>query len=121
MGSLLTSPLHSLREVRTYVQAMSFSEVLAPQSVTIDEWDEGTTFTIPFFLFPGESDVITPPESAKRFFDDVTAPIKEFALIENASHFAAFRRPDRFLDPCRHPPETGSSNSTRSGAQPGLA
>ncbi|MFD6104160.1 alpha/beta fold hydrolase [Nocardia salmonicida] len=97
MGSLLTSPLHSLREVRTYMQAMSFSEVLAPQSVTIDEWDEGTTFTLPFFLFQGDSDVITPPESAKRFFDDVTAPIKEFALIENASHFAAFRRPDRFL------------------------
>lgn len=98
IGSLLTSPLHSLREVRTYMKAMSFSECLAPQSVTIDEWAEGTTFAIPFFLFQGEHDVITPPQTAERFFDDVTAPIKEFALIENASHFAAFRRPGRFLD-----------------------
>ncbi|WP_227985002.1 alpha/beta fold hydrolase [Nocardia spumae] len=98
MGSLLTSPLHSLAEVRTYTRAMSFSECLAPQSVTIDEWAEGTDFAIPFFLFQGEYDVITPPRSAQRFFDDVTAPIKKFALIEDASHFAALRRPDRFLD-----------------------
>ncbi|MFD7846010.1 alpha/beta fold hydrolase [Nocardia sp. NPDC059764] len=98
MGSLLTSPLHSLGEVRTYVKAMSFSECLAPQSVTIDEWAEGTDFAIPFFLFQGALDVITPASSAERFFDDVTAPVKNFALIEDASHFAAFRRPDRFLD-----------------------
>ncbi|MEV3961928.1 alpha/beta hydrolase [Nocardia sp. NPDC050193] len=98
MGSLLTSPLHSLGDIRTYLKAMSFSECLAPQSVAIDEWVEGTTLAIPFFLFQGEHDIITPPDSAKRFFDDVTAPVKKFALIENASHFAAFRRPDRFLD-----------------------
>lgn len=98
MGSVLTSPLHSLGEVGTYLKAMSFSECLAPQSVAIDEWAEGTTLATPFFLFQGERDIITPPESAKSFFDDVTAPVKKFALIEDASHFAAFRRPDRFLD-----------------------
>ncbi|MGW4246101.1 alpha/beta fold hydrolase [Nocardia sp. NPDC004722] len=98
IGSLLTSPLHSLGDVRTYTKALSFSESLAQQSFTIDEWAEGTDFAIPFFLFQGALDVITPAASAKRFFDDVTAPVKHFALIENASHFAAFRRPNRFLD-----------------------
>ncbi|MFJ9371466.1 alpha/beta fold hydrolase [Nocardia sp. NPDC101769] len=98
LGSLLTSPLHSLGEVRTYTKALSFSECLALQSVMIDEWAEGTDFAIPFFFFQGEHDVITPAPSAKRFFDDVTAPVKKFALIEDASHFAAFRQPDRFLD-----------------------
>ncbi|MEU7895754.1 alpha/beta hydrolase [Nonomuraea sp. NPDC049152] len=98
VGSLLTSPLYSLRELRTYMKAMSFSERVAPESVTIDEWAEGTTFAIPFFIFQGERDVITPPEPVRRFFADVTAPIKDFALIEDASHFASFRRPDRFLD-----------------------
>ncbi|WP_433417566.1 alpha/beta fold hydrolase [Microtetraspora malaysiensis] len=98
IGSLLTSPLHSLRELRAYMKAMTFSERVAPESVTIDEWAEGTVFEIPFFIFQGEQDVITPPESARRFFDDVTAPVKDFALIEDASHFASFRHPDRFLD-----------------------
>ncbi|WSJ71909.1 lysophospholipase [Kitasatospora sp. NBC_01302] len=53
---------------------------------------------MPFFVFQGEHDVLTPPAPAKRFFDDVSAPVKEFALIEGASHFASFRRPERFLD-----------------------
>lgn len=38
------------------------------------------------------------PELARRFFDDVQAPIKGFAVIEDCSHFAAFRRPERFLE-----------------------
>ncbi|MFI6764587.1 hypothetical protein [Streptomyces sp. NPDC050355] len=41
--------------------------------------------------------MLTPTDRARRFFDDVEAPIKEFALIENASHFASFRHPDQFL------------------------
>ncbi|MEO3795888.1 hypothetical protein ABGB14_37305 [Nonomuraea sp. B10E15] len=98
VGSLLSSPLHSLRELPAYTKAMSFSERVAPESATIDEWAEGTTFAIPFFIFQGERDVITPPEPVRRFFDDVTAPVKNFALIQDASHFASFRHPDRFLD-----------------------
>ena len=98
LGSLLTSPLHSLRELRNHPKAMTFSEPLALESVTIDEWSEGTTFAVPFFVFQGERDVITPPEPARRFYDDVAAPVKDFALITGASHFASFRRPDRFLD-----------------------
>ncbi|WSA56739.1 alpha/beta hydrolase [Nonomuraea fuscirosea] len=98
VGSLLSSPLHSVRELPAYTKAMSFSERVAPESATIDEWAEGTTFVIPFFIFQGERDVITPPEPVRRFFDDVTAPVKNFSLIQDASHFASFRHPDRFLD-----------------------
>ncbi|MEU5540230.1 hypothetical protein, partial [Streptomyces sp. NPDC020362] len=31
-----------------------------------DERAEGTTFRLPFFLFQGDSDVLTPPEPARR-------------------------------------------------------
>ncbi|MFD8544870.1 alpha/beta fold hydrolase [Streptomyces sp. NPDC059649] len=96
--SLWFSPLHSLRELRTYLKGMNFSEQLGPEATGIDEWAEGTAFRIPFFLFQGDRDVLTPPEPARRFFDDVTAPVKDFALIRNASHFASFRHPDQFLD-----------------------
>ncbi|QFU86664.1 alpha/beta hydrolase [Amycolatopsis sp. YIM 10] len=98
IGSLLSSPLHSLRELPAYTKAMSFSARVAPESATIDEWAEGTTFAIPFFIFQGERDVITPPEPVRRFFNDITAPVKDFALIQDASHFASFRHPDQFLD-----------------------
>jgi pimeloyl-ACP methyl ester carboxylesterase len=96
--SLWFSPLHTLRGLRAYLKAMSFSEPLGLEAVAIDEWAEGTTFQLPFFVFQGDGDVLTPPEPAKRFFDDVTAPVKDFALIRDASHFASFRHPDQFLD-----------------------
>ncbi|MEU4040194.1 alpha/beta fold hydrolase [Streptomyces collinus] len=96
--SLWFSPFHNLRELRSYLKGMAFSEQLGPQATTLDERAEGTAFRLPFFLFQGDSDVLTPPEPARRFFEDVTAPVKDFALIEDASHFAAFRHPDRFLE-----------------------
>ncbi|MEU5612491.1 alpha/beta fold hydrolase [Streptomyces sparsogenes] len=96
--SLWFSPLHRLGELRRYLKGMDFSERLAPQTVAFDEWADGTDFQLPFFVFQGEHDVMTPPEPAKRFFDHVSAPVKDFALIRDASHFASFRHPDRFLD-----------------------
>ncbi|MER6048704.1 alpha/beta hydrolase [Streptomyces sp. NPDC001793] len=95
--SLWFSPLHTLRGLRAYLKAMNFSESLAHEAVSVDEWAEGTTFRLPFFVFQGDGDVLTPPEPARRLFDDVTAPVKDFALIRNASHFASFRHPDQFL------------------------
>jgi pimeloyl-ACP methyl ester carboxylesterase len=96
--SLWFSPLHTLRGLRSYLKGMTFSERIAPGAAAVDERAEGTDFAIPFFVFQGARDVLTPPEPARRFFDDVTAPVKDFALIEDASHFASFRRPDVFLE-----------------------
>ncbi|MEU9475502.1 alpha/beta hydrolase [Streptomyces sp. NPDC048191] len=96
--SLWFSPLHTLRDLRTYLKAQTFSEQLGPQAMTIDEYAEGTAFRLPFFVFQGDSDVLTPPEPARRFYESVTAPTKDFALIDGASHFASFRHPDRFLE-----------------------
>ncbi|WP_433599969.1 hypothetical protein ACQPXH_31005 [Nocardia sp. CA-135953] len=35
---------------------------------------------------------------ARRYFDDVEAPHKEFALIADANHFAACWQPEQFLE-----------------------
>ncbi|MFI9720956.1 alpha/beta fold hydrolase [Streptomyces sp. NPDC052396] len=96
--SLWFSPRHTLREVRGYLKGMTFSERLGPQAMGIDEWAEGTEIPVPFFVFQGAEDVLTPPGPAKRFFDDATAPVKDFALIQDAGHFASFRHPGRFLE-----------------------
>ncbi|MFZ3494741.1 alpha/beta fold hydrolase [Streptomyces sp. 5.8] len=98
MGSLWLSPLHSLRELGHFVKGMSFSEQVTAGTSGFDDWADGTEFEIPFFLFQGEKDVIASPDLARRFFDDVQAPVKGFALIDDCSHFAAFRRPERFLE-----------------------
>ncbi|MEV6583983.1 alpha/beta hydrolase [Streptomyces sp. NPDC051582] len=97
LGSLWFSPLHSLREIGRYFAGMKFSARLTPAFAAFDDRADGTCFELPFYVFQGDRDVITPPERARSFFDEVEAPVKEFALIEDASHFAAFRHPDRFL------------------------
>lgn len=98
MKSLWFSPLHSLRELGDLAKGMSFSERILPETATFDDWADGTRFDLPFFVFQGDRDVLTPPERAQRFFDDVQAPVKDFALIDDAAHFASFRHPERFLD-----------------------
>ncbi|AZM90475.1 alpha/beta hydrolase [Streptomyces sp. W1SF4] len=98
LGSLWLSPLYSLRTIAAYFKAQAFSETVTPGSHDIDVWADGTTFRIPFFVFQGAQDVITPAARAKAYFDAVDAPRKAFALIQDASHFAALRHPDRFLD-----------------------
>lgn len=96
--SLWFTPLFNLRGLKKYLAAMTFSEQVAPQAVTIDEHGEGTVFRIPVFFFQGEHDALTPPQPVRAFCERVTAPAKDFALIEGCSHFAGFRNPDRFLD-----------------------
>ncbi|MGW4565311.1 alpha/beta fold hydrolase [Streptomyces sp. NPDC004561] len=96
--SLWFSPSHTLRDLRSYLKAQNFSEQLGPQAMSVDEYAEGTGFRLPFFVFQGDSDVLTPPEPARRFYESVTAPVKDFALIPEASHFASFRHPDFFLN-----------------------
>ncbi|MFI0813394.1 alpha/beta fold hydrolase [Streptomyces echinatus] len=97
MKSLWFSPLHSLAELGALGKGMRLSEQVLPATAGFDDWADGTAFDMPFFIFQGDRDVLTPTERAKRFFDDVQAPHKEFALIEDASHFASFRHPEQFL------------------------
>ncbi|WP_328926249.1 alpha/beta hydrolase [Streptomyces sp. NBC_00190] len=98
LGSLWLSPLYSLGRVKAYFKGQGFSESVTEGASEFDDWADGTRFEMPFFIFQGAQDVITPAARAKAYFDAVEAPVKGFELIEDASHFASFRRPERFLE-----------------------
>lgn len=92
------APDWGLRDIRAFVKGMHFSlRQLLPEIVRFDAWEEGLEFQVPFSIFQGESDVLTTPESARAFFQDVVAPEKRFELIAGAGHFAAFLQPEEFL------------------------
>lgn len=92
------APNWTLKDIRAFAAGMHYSlQKLLPEIVQYDAWDDGAHFEIPFFIFQGEADVLTTPKLAQSFFDDVTAPMKRFALIADAGHFAAFLQPERFL------------------------
>ncbi|MFF2211504.1 alpha/beta fold hydrolase [Streptomyces antibioticus] len=98
MKSLWYSPLHSLREIVTFFRSFMVSAAVLPGTARLDDWADGTRFDVPFFVVQGACDLVNTPARARAFFDDVRAPVKEFTLIEDAGHFAVYRRPDLFLD-----------------------
>jgi pimeloyl-ACP methyl ester carboxylesterase len=54
-------------------------------------------FAIPFFVFQGAVDEMTPVPPVRAYFDSITAPHKELALIPNAGHNAIVTRSGEFL------------------------
>jgi pimeloyl-ACP methyl ester carboxylesterase len=94
----LSSPLYTLRDLYylfvgfQWSTAQMFSELMA-----YDAWRLGSRFEVPFFLFQGQTDVITLTTLAEDYFAEVEAPTKGLALIRDAGHFAAFTQPKRFL------------------------
>jgi pimeloyl-ACP methyl ester carboxylesterase len=99
---VLSSPLYTLRDIYILFQGFQWSTAqMFEEFKAYDARRLGTRFEVPFFLFQGESDVITVTSLATEYFAEVEAPAKELALIEDAGHFAAFTQPDRFLTELR--------------------
>jgi pimeloyl-ACP methyl ester carboxylesterase len=99
---VLSSPLYTLRDIYILFQGFQWSTAqMFEEFKAYDARRLGTRFDVPFFLFQGESDVITVTSLATEYFAEVEAPTKELALIEDAGHFAAFTQPDRFLTELR--------------------
>ena len=42
--------------------------------------------------------MLTTPQMARALFNDMVAPIKQMESISGAGHFAAFLRPELFLE-----------------------
>lgn len=99
LPSMLSSPSHSFRDLRDLIAGMNDSmDQLYGELVAFDVRKLGLDFKLPFFIFQGDTDALTPAAKAKEYFDTVKAPHKEFALIKNSGHLAAFTRPEQFLD-----------------------
>lgn len=96
--SIWFAPGMSLKDLRNFVSGMEFSQdKLYKEFPGLTAWHIGTRYDLPFYIFQGDRDVLTPPDLAAEFFADVEAPVKEMALIEGAGHFACFTHPQQFL------------------------
>ena len=52
----------------------------------VDLPKQAPVFAIPVYMVQGSEDLVTVPEVAKRFFDRMTAPQKEFVLLPHTGH-----------------------------------
>jgi pimeloyl-ACP methyl ester carboxylesterase len=57
----------------------------------------GTNFAVPFFVFQGDVDNVTPAQLARTYVEMISAPQKEFVAIANAGHNAIATRSADFL------------------------
>jgi pimeloyl-ACP methyl ester carboxylesterase len=53
---------------------------------TLDLYKLGADFKMPVFMMVGEHDLTTTPEVAKRYFDSIRAPKKEYFLLPLTGH-----------------------------------
>ncbi|KRF20050.1 alpha/beta fold hydrolase [Paenibacillus sp. Soil787] len=102
LPAILSSPGHTIRDIIDIFKGMNYSlDLLFDELMTFDIRNLGLEFDIPFFIFQGDTDSMTPTALAQAYFDDIRAPFKEIVLIHNAGHLAAFARTEQFLDELR--------------------
>lgn len=95
---VLFAPGWSLWDTYQYLQASRFAEAATfDADKSYDARDLGYEFQVPFFIFNGAADEITPTDLAKRYFDSIKAPTKHFVVLNVAGHSAVLTEPDVFL------------------------
>ena len=87
---ILVDSRASIRDLRDYVGGLMSSSNHFQASVDADDLTElGPDFEIPFFVFQGALDSVTPVEPVKVYVDRIRAPQKRLVLIANAGHTAS--------------------------------
>jgi pimeloyl-ACP methyl ester carboxylesterase len=71
---------------------MSTQKKLISKVITVDLQHQITSVKLPVFMILGEWDFWLP--YAKRYFDSIQAPQKEFFIIDNAGHIVRGDKPD---------------------------
>ena len=95
---VLYAPNYSLRDIYDFSHAAAYvGGAIYPQQLLYDARKLGPKFDLPFFIFEGEADSITPPDLAKAYFDSVQAPVKAFVVLNGVGHSAVLTRADAFL------------------------
>jgi pimeloyl-ACP methyl ester carboxylesterase len=95
---VLFAPDFSLRDIYTMLQGSKFAgNAIYPEMLTYDARKLGPRFDVPFFIFNGDRDLVTPSDLAKQYFDTIEAPQKDFVVLEGGGHSALLTMPDRFL------------------------
>jgi len=86
-------------DLRNFMRGLASSQNHFRDAVESEDLPSlGTDFAVPFFVFQGDRDNVTPPEPVKEYFDSVTAPHKELVLIQNAGHNVIATKSEEFLN-----------------------
>lgn len=96
---VLFAPDYSLYDIYSLLQGTKFAaDALYDEVLRYDARTLGPKFDVPFFIFNGDLDLVTPIDLAQRYFDTIEAPQKAFVALEGGGHSAILTMSDRFLN-----------------------
>ncbi|RKN84025.1 alpha/beta fold hydrolase [Paenibacillus ginsengarvi] len=88
---------YNLLDVIRYVKGVKLSQSVllkeeskAPMPTVVSRID------IPLYFVMGQYDYMTSTRAAKRYFDDLQAPDKQFVVFERSAHYPQFEENERF-------------------------
>jgi pimeloyl-ACP methyl ester carboxylesterase len=95
----LGSPEYSLKDLIKYIRGVRFSrKTMWPQLFEIDLPKQVPELKVPVYFCMGRHDYNTHFELAKKYFDQLKAPKKEFVWFENSAHMLNFEEYENFND-----------------------
>ena len=97
--AVLFAPDFSMADVYSMLQGSKFaSNALYQEVLGYDARALGPEFAVPFFVFNGDEDRVTPADLAQRYVDAIDAPQKAFVALRGGGHSAILTMSDRFLE-----------------------
>jgi pimeloyl-ACP methyl ester carboxylesterase len=94
---VLFAPNFSLADIWSLLQGQKFAgDALYEETLGYDARRLGLDFAVPFFVFNGDVDLVTPADLALDYFAAVAAPRKVFVLLPGGGHSVMLTMPDRF-------------------------
>lgn len=95
---VLFAPGYSPLDILDFLRGSKFAgSALYQEVLGYDARSLGPRFEVPFFIFNGDRDRITPTDLARAYFETVEAPAKEFVVLEGGGHSALLTMSDVFL------------------------
>jgi len=97
--SCCSQPDYSLHDIYSLLQGSKFvGNALYAEVLRYDARTLGPRFDVPFFIFNGDKDLVTPIDLAQQYFEAIEAPQKAFVVLDGGGHSAMLTMPDRFLN-----------------------
>jgi len=95
---LLKSPIYTVAEALNYFKAEQFSlRFLWNDFLAVNFISQVSQFDLPVYICQGIYDYQTAYPVARKYFEQLVAPKKEFFTFENSAHGTLFEEPEKFL------------------------
>jgi pimeloyl-ACP methyl ester carboxylesterase len=96
---VLFAPDFSMADIYSMLQGSTFAaNALYREVLGYDARRLGLDFAVPFFVFNGDRDLVTPADLAAQYVATIDAPQKQFVTLEGGGHSAMLTMADVFLN-----------------------